>query len=170
MPYKFICLFFVVTPSCCSHIMNGMLELVSVTLRFHPQSKVRFPDEAKKQQFAAMIEAREPLVNDVIGFMDGVSFASQCSDERIIQNAMYSGYVCDTTINNIFAYGPDGKVFFCALNFPGSWSDGAVIARFIPYIKEQLATTRLLLIRVFREKVKRMEFLWVQCQKDMPVN
>ncbi len=35
------------------------------------------------------------------------------------QNAFYCGYDCD-------AFGPDGKVFFAAVNFPGSWADGSL--------------------------------------------
>jgi len=33
---------------------------------------------------------------------------------------MYTGYLSDTMVNNIFAYGPNGKVFLCAINFPGN--------------------------------------------------
>jgi len=64
------------------------------------------------QQFASMVELREPSVTDVIGFMDGVSMTSECTNERITQNAYYCGYSCDIMVNNIIAYGPDGKVFF----------------------------------------------------------
>ena len=59
-----------------------------------------------------MIQRREPLVNDIIEFMDGVSMTSECIAEPIAQNSMYCGYDCDTMVNNIFGYGPDGKVFF----------------------------------------------------------
>ena len=57
--------------------------------------------------------------------MDGVSFPAECTDERVEQNAYYCGYDCDTMVNNMFAYGPDGKVFFAAINFPGSWADSS---------------------------------------------
>ena len=72
------------------------------------------------QLLSKMVNNREPPVQDVIGFMDGVSFSTECTDECVAQNSFYCGYKCDTTINNVFAYGQDGKVFFCALNFPGS--------------------------------------------------
>jgi hypothetical protein len=43
--------------------------------------------------------------------MDGVSFQAECMDNAIDQNAMYCGYDCNTmVVNNVFAYGPDGKV------------------------------------------------------------
>ena len=46
-------------------------------------------------------------------------------------------------VNNIFAYRPDGKVFFCALNFPGSWADGLVIAQFMPYILQSIGEYKI---------------------------
>jgi hypothetical protein len=82
------------------------------------------------REYAAMVEVREPFVNDIIGFMDGVSFSTECTDERVEQNLMYCGYDCDTMVNNVFAYGPDGKVFFAAINFPGSWENGSLTAPF----------------------------------------
>ncbi len=76
--------------------------------------------------FASMISNREPTVDDVIGFMDGVLLETECTSENITQNAFYSGYQCDTMINNVFGYGPDGKVFIAAINFPVSWVYGSV--------------------------------------------
>ena len=105
-----------------------------------------------------MIEAREPSVPDVIGFMDGLSLSSQCTDERNIQNAYYCGYDCDTMVNNVFAYGPDGKVFFCAINYPGSWADGSLTARFLHHIKKELVITKFALIRAFLAVERPVEF------------
>ena len=68
------------------------------------------------QMFASIINNREHSIDDVIGFMDGVSLATECTSEATMQNAFYSGYECDTVINNVFAYGPDGKVSITAIN------------------------------------------------------
>ena len=70
--------------------------------------------------------------------MDGVSFPAECTDNAINQNAMYCGYDCDTMVNNVFAYGHDGKVFFVAINFPGSWADGSLTARFMHQMKRMM--------------------------------
>jgi hypothetical protein len=75
--------------------------------------------------------------------MDGLSLSSQCTDERNIQNAYYCGYDCNTMVNNVFAYGPDGKVFFCAINFPGSWADGSLTARFLQHIKKRIGDYKI---------------------------
>ncbi len=73
------------------------------------------------REYAAMVQVREPLVDDIIGFMDGVSFQAECTDNVIAHNAMYCGYDCNMMVNNVFAYGPDGKIFFASINFSRSW-------------------------------------------------
>jgi hypothetical protein len=47
-------------------------------------------------------------VQDVIGFMDGVSLSTDCTDEHVTWNLFYSCYECDTIINNVFAYSSTG--------------------------------------------------------------
>jgi hypothetical protein len=74
MSHKHLCLILGLTPSVCSRTMNWMLQRTVRLLNDHPFAKVKFPDNAKIREYADMIKAREPLVNDVIGFMDSVSF------------------------------------------------------------------------------------------------
>jgi hypothetical protein len=95
------------------------------------------------REYAAMVQTREPLVDNIIGFMDGVSFPAECTDDCIAQNAMYCGYDCDMMVNNVFAYGPDGKVFFAAINFPGSWADGSLTSRFLHQMKRRMASYKI---------------------------
>jgi hypothetical protein len=68
-----------------------MLKRMVQLLRDHPFARVRFPDDAKMRDFANMVQRREPMVDDIIGFLDGVLFPVQCTDKRIRQNAMYCG-------------------------------------------------------------------------------
>jgi hypothetical protein len=95
------------------------------------------------REFADMVQAREPLVDDIIGFMDSVSFPMECTSERVQQNAFYCGYDCDNMANNVFAYGLDGKVFFAAVNFPGSWADGSLIAQFLHQMKRRIGDYKI---------------------------
>lgn len=81
---------------------------------------------------------RQPLAEGVIGFMDGVSFLVECPSEEVIQNAYYDGYQCDTTINYIMVFGPDDKVFFGCLNFPGSWHDSMLLGTMLEFIIDSL--------------------------------
>ena len=143
MGYKHLCMIFGVTPMVCSRTITKMLALVARKLKRHPLAQVVFPDEEKMDLFAGMIHQREHQVRDVIGFMDGLCLNTECTSEPLEQNAMYTGNHSDTMINNVFAYGPDGKVFLCAINFPGSWHDGSICANILPHIKAKIGTYKI---------------------------
>ena len=70
--------------------------------------------------------------------MDSVSFLMECTCKLVQQNAFYCRYDCDTMVKNVFAYGPDGKVFFAAVNFSESWADGSLTARFFHQMKRRI--------------------------------
>lgn len=55
------------------HNKQKMLQLVVVKLMRHPLDTVFFPNEEKMAYFASIIQEREPVVDDVIGFMDGLA-------------------------------------------------------------------------------------------------
>ncbi len=46
-------------------------------------------------------------------------------------------------VNNVFAYGPDGKVFFVAINFPGSWADGSLSSPFLHQMKRMMLSYKI---------------------------
>ncbi len=56
---------------------------------------------------------------------------------------MYCRYDCDTMVNNVFAYGPDGKVFFAAINFPGRWADSSLTACFFSHLKSKIGSFKI---------------------------
>jgi hypothetical protein len=112
-------------------------------LRGHPFARVKFPNGEKMREYANMVRMREPMVDDIIGFMDGVSFSVECTDDHVEQNAMYCGCNCDTMVNNVFAYGPNGKVFQTAINFPGSWADGSLTACFMRHTKSKIGNFKI---------------------------
>jgi hypothetical protein len=143
MQYKHLCLIFGCTLSVCGHAINWMLLRMVRLLNDHPFAKVKFPDNVKTREYADMIQAREPLADDVIGFMGGVSFSMECTSKCMQQNAFCCGYNCDTMVNNVFAYGPDGKFFFAAVNFSGSWADSHLTACFLHQMKRRIGCFKI---------------------------
>jgi hypothetical protein len=143
MGIKHLCLIFGVIPSVCSCTITAMLSLVVQKLKRHPWARVKFPDVDQMASFARQIKSREPEVDDVIGFMDGLLLTSECTSEMLEQNSMYNGYHSNTMVNNLIAYGPDSKVFLCAVNFPGSWHDGSITANILPYIRERIGSYKM---------------------------
>ncbi len=87
MHYKHLCLIFGLTPTVYGKAINWMLQRTVRLLTDYPFAKVRFPDDVKMREFANMVKARELLAEDVIGFMDGVSFQTECMCKRVEQNA-----------------------------------------------------------------------------------
>jgi len=170
MNHKHLCMIFGIVPGVCSKVIRVMLQLAVRRLADNPIAEVRFPSAEKMRQFAGMVQSREPLVDDVIviGFMDGVSIPAECTDERFEQNTFYCGYDCDTMVNNVFAYGPDEKVFFEAVNFPGSWADGALTTRFLHTINKKKVSTRYVWIRASPGSEKRMECSSALSPKELP--
>jgi hypothetical protein len=123
MSNKWLCLIFGITPLPCSRILKMILRMTVKWLRYHPLARVKFPNVEKMQLSSDMISVQKPMVNNVIGFMDGLGLTTGCTDERITQKAYYCSYEGDTMVNNVLVFGPDGNVFFCAINYPGSWAD-----------------------------------------------
>jgi hypothetical protein len=118
-------------------------EASSKKLKRHPLASIRFPNAEQLEYYAQLIHEREPAAVDVIGFMDGVSLSSECTSKPVVQNSMYSRYHSDTMVNNLFAYGLDGRVIFCAINFPGSWHDDSIMANILPYIRNKIGTYKM---------------------------
>jgi hypothetical protein len=63
------------------------------------EARVKFPNERTMTRFAAMVQRREPLVNDVMGFMDGLTIPCACSSEQLslVTNGCASVILMDPT-------------------------------------------------------------------------
>jgi hypothetical protein len=57
-------------------VINEMLGLICSQLVDHPDAKISFPNHEKKMEYAALIKAREPTVENCIGFKDAEQYSS----------------------------------------------------------------------------------------------
>ena len=143
MKIKHLCLVFGVVPTTANVTIRKVMDSICRKLRNHPSARVVFPDNDEMRNFAEMVQIREPMVNNVIGFVDGLSVPVQCSDDILLQNAAYNGYSHDTSCNNVFAFSPYGKIIYCAYNYPGSWHDSTVAQDLINIVVSQIGTYAL---------------------------
>ena len=111
------------------------------------------------QRFTDMISLCEPTISTVIGFMDGLGLATEMTSERLQQNAYYCGYDCDTMVNNVLVFGPDGKVFFAQLISRGAGRMGPSLHVFSRILRRGLVTTKYVLIRASHRVVMQLGFL-----------
>jgi hypothetical protein len=154
MNYKHLCLIFGITPTVFSRLVNWMLKKVVRLLRGHPFARVKFPNGEKMREYVDMVRMREPMVDNIIDFTDGVSYPAECPNDCVKQNAMYCGYNRNTMVNNMFAYGPNGKVFFAAINFPQSWADRSLKACFMRHMKSKIRNFKLCIDQGFPQSGK----------------
>ena len=75
-----------------------------------------------------------------------------------IPNKVYST-VGDTMVSNVFNYGLDGKVFFCATNYPGSWGDGTLTSCFLVHMLNIIEIIKSVWKWIFH-KVFQLGMLW----------
>jgi len=68
---KYLCLIFGVVPSVASEVLKKMRILVVKMLKRNQHARVKFPDLTERREFARMINHRERMVSDCIGFVDG---------------------------------------------------------------------------------------------------
>lgn len=126
MKTKQLCLQFGVIESTANDCISDMRSLVIEKLMKRKESRVRWPTREEMEVWAAMVQLREPSVETVIGFVDGLFLPCQCSDRAEDQFAFYSGKECTTGVNNVLAFSPFGKCFYALINYPGSWHDSSV--------------------------------------------
>ena len=143
MKTKHLCTIFGTVPTTTEVTINKVMRMVCRSLKRNRIAEIKFPDKDKMSEFARMVEHREPMVKNVIGFVDGVSVPVQCSDEEHLQRAAYCGYSHDTMCNNVFAFSPEGKIIYAAINFPGSWHDSTVSLQLIRLVVSKIGTYAL---------------------------
>ena len=128
MRTKHLCLIFGVVPSTANVVINRLILVVISRLKRHESAKIKWPSEEEKVKWAQLVNNREPSVNLVIGFVDGLAIHVQCSANENDQSEAYNGHSKDTMTNNVLAFSPEGKIFYAALSYPGSWHDSQVAA------------------------------------------
>ena len=112
MKLKELCLLFGCVPSSPHQYLKKMSSRAAPILHSNPYAQVKFPDVHEIARLVNLATLREPLVRNVVGYVDGCSIKIECTSEPDIQNACYDGFT--------FLFLPEGKILFAAINFPGS--------------------------------------------------
>lgn len=126
MKGKNLAMLFGILPNTVTTTILRLMKKVVKKLSRHPHAKVSFPDHENMRRLAEMVQRREPTVDDVIAFLDGVALPVQCSDDPDAQAEYYNGYHGDTMVNNVFLFSPEGLIIYAVFNAPGSWHDSHV--------------------------------------------
>lgn len=96
-----------------------LLKIISYRLWNHPSVQVVFPSKERMHQLDTLVNEQQPVTTDIIGFMDDLSLHSEWNMDIFQLNSMCNQYPTNTMINNVLAYGEDGKYFFTGSIFLG---------------------------------------------------
>ncbi len=106
-------------------IRFGIQLLVGI-LQHHDDAKMRYPTADEVAACKAAVLSRHSALTDVYCFVDGLKLYLEQAGNVVIQNYFYNGWTHDHYVNNVLAFLPNGKIWTCALNAPGSWHDSVI--------------------------------------------
>ncbi|KAI9363017.1 hypothetical protein DFJ73DRAFT_756679 [Zopfochytrium polystomum] len=89
-----------------------------ITLSQMQDARISFPSHNQQQEWASLVALKEPLLQNVWGFVDGKNYRVHSPTHPDRQNALYNG---------VFCYGVDGTLVWVRMNCPGSWNDGDIV-------------------------------------------
>ncbi|GMF21919.1 unnamed protein product [Phytophthora lilii] len=88
---KTLCEIFGVPPATLSNILTNAEVALEQALLSLPDAAIRYPTKKTQLEWAATVQAREPLVAGVWGFVDGKNYRVQEPTDIDLQNAHYNG-------------------------------------------------------------------------------
>jgi hypothetical protein len=121
-----LCLIFGTTPAVTALYRDFGLKILAEILPLVPEAKIAFPNPGEYESIAAVIALYEPMVKNVIGFLDGCNLKLVDLEDKMRQNGYYNGWEETVWVSNLFVFLPSGVICFAALNYPGSWHDAKV--------------------------------------------
>ena len=101
MKVEKLCQIFGASPSVVSRCINRTMPVFLEALRLLPYADISWPTPDKMKRYSVMIEAREPRLQNVFGFMDGVWFPIFNHPNPIVQNAYFNGWKQCTNVSNV---------------------------------------------------------------------
>ncbi|KAK0526920.1 hypothetical protein OC834_004622 [Tilletia horrida] len=78
------------------------------------------------KQMADAVRAREPLLEHVFGFVDGLNVRTYQPSNLDEQNAYYNGWLGDTYCSQVIVSLANGEIAWVSYNNPGSWHDAKI--------------------------------------------
>lgn len=114
-------------PAVVSREIRNGLQCLQHCLKSIPEAGINWPTPTEMQQYASIINKREPSLKHIWGFTDGTTFKIYNPSNNVKQNAYYSFTKSCTVVNNVFCFTADGCVCHATLNAPGSWHDAKLI-------------------------------------------
>ena len=120
---RHLCLHLGETPSSVSRTIHIAISVLYHVLETDPLTQIRFPTPEECDSFRSAVRMRYPILDGMVGMIDGLKLRVHAPTDVFWQNAMYNGWKSDTFVSCVIAFTPDGCICTRVLNCPGSWND-----------------------------------------------
>lgn len=103
-------------------------KVLLYVLQNHPDAIIRPPSDEEVEAYVAAIGRKYEALGTkrVWGAADGLKVKLQHSNNWAIQSMYYNSWVCDTYINSVLVFAPDGRIRMTTYNCPGTWHDSTM--------------------------------------------
>ncbi|TPX78709.1 hypothetical protein CcCBS67573_g00088 [Chytriomyces confervae] len=125
-----LCMQFNIPPTTLLRTISNAEIALEKTLKNISDAHIRWPTKSEQRTWAGAIEAKEPLVRNKFGFIDGKNYPVQEPSIVDRQNALYNGWLHSVLITGVLCFGADGCIIWMKHNCPGSWNDGQMSRQF----------------------------------------
>ncbi|KAK0558788.1 hypothetical protein OC861_006830 [Tilletia horrida] len=89
---------------------------------------------------AAAVKVREPLLDGVFGFVDGLNLRTYEPGDTDEQNAYYNGWLGHTCCSQVLVFLANGEIAWVCFNAPGSWHDSKIAAPLYKLLSDPVRT------------------------------
>ena len=101
MRTNFMCMIFGILPSSANVMIGDMRTIICFKPTDHETSKIAWPTSVQMEEWAGILNIREPTEQNDIGSCNGVAIAIKCNDFELEQSIAYYGHTVDTMCNDI---------------------------------------------------------------------
>ncbi|KAI9352271.1 hypothetical protein DFJ73DRAFT_609704, partial [Zopfochytrium polystomum] len=98
---------------------------------------ISFPSYNQQQEWASLVALKEPLLQNVWGFVDGKNCRLHSPTHPDSQNALYNGWLHAPLITGVFCYGVDGTLMWVRMNCPVSWNNGDIVQPLVETLSDE---------------------------------
>jgi hypothetical protein len=124
--YAVLQVIFGLTPGQLSLWLRFSRRLLVKVLKDDPLAKVTIPTDLEIRDFEVAIASKYPALTNCWGAMDGLKLRLERAGDQRIQNMFYNGWTHDHYVSNLFLFSPDGKIWACYINAPGTFHDSTM--------------------------------------------
>ncbi|KAG1695071.1 hypothetical protein DVH05_020998 [Phytophthora capsici] len=93
------------------------------SLRYYKPARIAWPSPARQVGLARLMEAREPHLKHIFGFIDGKNLRVKQPSNVDMQHAMYNGWLHSVLVTGTICFAADSCIIWSRHNCPGSWND-----------------------------------------------